>query len=250
MTWRVCSPPWPGRQNPGSWPGRLRCGLPSAGLPLRPVSHPLRGGPCGTDGPGGLGHLPVPEPGWPRRWSRQWPGWAASWRPTRTCCPAPFSSGPTSPWRRRPRVTAARYRPLPRRARGTPRPARSSRPAGRAPEPAVRQAPVSPPAGRTPPGRTFRRHSRRRLVTAPPGRPAALARGTRRFRRRRPRPGPARRRPGPRRSTARAASAGPRASPPCPRPLPDLRSPDRRGAHLERAHAPRPVKAQIVTTEA
>ena len=43
MTWRVCSPPWPGRQNLGSWPGRRQCGLPLAGQPLRPASH-LQGG--------------------------------------------------------------------------------------------------------------------------------------------------------------------------------------------------------------
>ena len=54
MTWRVCSPPWPGRENPGSWPGRRQCGLPSGGPPLQSASHPLPDDQYGTDDPGGL----------------------------------------------------------------------------------------------------------------------------------------------------------------------------------------------------
>ena len=48
MTWRSCSPPWPGRQNPVSWPGRRQCGLPSAERPLRSASRPLPGGQGGA----------------------------------------------------------------------------------------------------------------------------------------------------------------------------------------------------------
>ena len=217
MTWRVCSPPWPGRENPGSWPGRRQCGLPSAGPPLRSASHPLPGDPCGTDGPGGLGH-PVPEPGWPRRWSLQWPGWAASSRPTRTCCPAPFSRWPTSPWRRRPRIAPARYRPPRHRERDTLMP-RSSRSAGPAPDLATRPAPLSAPARRRRRGRASR-PSHYHPVTAP----SVPLHGTRRFRRRRHRTVPARRSPGPRSSPARASSPGPQASPPPVRTLPDLSS--------------------------
>ena len=220
MTWRACSPPWPGRRNPGSWPPRRQCGLPSAGPPLQSASHPLRGGQRGT---GGLGPRPVPGPGWPRCWSRQRPGWAASSRPTRTSCPAPFSSWPTSPWRRRLRIV--HYRPPTRRERGTSRPAPSGRPAGRAPARAIRRAPLSAPAGGRPRRRTFRRYPRRRPVTAPPGSVAARPRGTHRVRRRGRRLTPVRHRPGPSRSTARASSAGPRASRPRPRTVPDLRQP-------------------------
>jgi hypothetical protein len=220
MTWRVCSPPWPGRENPGSWPGRRQCGLPSAEPPLRSVSHPLPGDPCGTDGPGGLG-CPVPEPGWPRRWLPQWPGWAASSRPTRTCCPAPFSRWPTSPWRRRPRITPARYRPPPHRERDTLMP-RSGRPASRAPDLATRPVPLSAPAQRRRRGRASR-HSRYHPVTEP----AAPLPGTCRVRRRRHRTVQARCQPGPSSSTARASSPGPRASPACLRTLPDLRQPHR-----------------------
>lgn len=230
MTWRVCSPPWPGRENPGSWPRRRQCGLPSARPPLRSVSHPLPGGLCGTDGPGGLGHHPVPEPGWPRRWSWQWLGWAASLRPIRTCCPAPFSSWPTSLWRRRPRIAPPRCRPPPRRERDTLRP-RPSRPAGRAPDLTIRRAPPGTPARGSSRSRTFRRPSGHRPVTTPPGRAVAQVRGTRRPRRRRHRAFPARGHPGPRRSPARAASRGPRASAPCPRSLPDLRQPSSSGVY-------------------
>jgi hypothetical protein len=218
MTWRVCSPPWPGRENPGSWPRRRQCGLPSAGPPLRSASHPLPGDLCGTDGPGGLGHHPVPEPSWPRPWSSQWPGWAASSRPTRTCCPAPFSRWPTSRWRPRPRIAPARYRPPRHRERDTLMP-RSSRPAAQAPDLATRPVPLSAPARRRRQGRGSR-HSRYHPVTAP----AAPLHSTRRFRRRRHRTIPIRRSPGPRSSPARASSPGPQASPPPVRTLPDLSS--------------------------
>jgi hypothetical protein len=218
MTWRACSPPWPGRRNPGSWPGRRQCGLPSAGPPLRSASHPLPGDPCCTDGPGGLGHHPVPEPGWPRRWSPQWLGWAASSRPTRTCCPAPFSRWPTSPWRRRPRIAPARHHPPPHRERDTFMP-RSSRPAGRAPDLATPPVPLSAPARRRRRGRASR-HSRYHQVTAP----ATPLHGTRRFRRRRHRTVPGRRSPGPPSSPARASSRGPQVDPHCVRTLPDLSS--------------------------
>jgi hypothetical protein len=218
MTWRLCSPPWPGRENPGSWPGRRQCGLPFAGPPPRSASHPLPGDPYGTDGPGGLGYHPVPESGWPRRWSSGWLGWAACSRPTRTCCPAPFSSWPTSPWRRRPRIAVARCRPLPHRERDTLM-SRSSRPAGRAPDLATRPAPRSAPARRRRRGPASR-HSRYRPVTVP----AAPLPGTRRFRRRRHRAVPGRRSAGPRSSPARAPSPGPRASPAAPSTVPDLSS--------------------------
>jgi hypothetical protein len=242
MTWRVCSPPWPGRENPGSWPRRRQCGLPSAGPSLRSASHPLPGDPC-TDGPGGLGHHPVPEPSWPRRWSSQWPGWAASSRPTRTRCPAPFSRWPTSRWRRRPRIAPARYRPPPHRERDTLM-SRSSRPAGRAPDLATRPAPLSTPARRRRRERASR-HTRYRPVTAP----AAPLQGTRRFRRRRHRTIPIRRSPGPRRRPARASSRGPQVSPPWVRTLPDRCQPGssamyQRGVGMLRTYA------QIVTTEA
>jgi len=220
MTWRVCSPPWPGLRNPGSWPGRRQCGLPSAGPPLRSASHPLPGGQCGTGGPGGLGR-PAPESGWPRRWSWQRPGWAASWRPTGTCCPAPFSSWPTLPWRRLPRITPVRSHPQTRPERGTPRLAPCSRTAGRSPDRATRGAPVSSPAGRTPRGRTFHRTFRRRPVTVPPGRPAGPSPCTRRVRRRGHRPIRAHRQSGSRCRRARASSRCPRASPPYTRMLPD-----------------------------
>ena len=219
MTWRVCSPPWPGRENPGSWPGRRQCGLPSAGPPLRSASHPLPGDPFGTDGPGGLGP-PVPEPGWPRRWSPQWPGWAASSRPTRTCCPAPFSRWPTSPWRRRPRIAPARYRPPRHRERDTLM-SRSSRPAARAPDLATRPAPLQRP------GQTADAEGAPHAILAPitrsrhlQPRSTALAGSVAA----RHRTVPDRRSPGPRRSPARAASPGPRASPPSVRSLPDLSS--------------------------
>jgi hypothetical protein len=229
MTWRVCSPPWPGRRNPGSWPGRRLCGLPSAGPPLRWASHPLPGGPRGTDGPGGLGR-PVPEPGWPRCWSQQWPGWAASLRPTRTCCPAPFSNWPTSRWRRRPRIALARcQRPI-RRERDTRGPPRSGRPAGRPRDLTIRRAPLSALADGQPRGRTPRRPCGYRPVRALPNLPAVPARRTGQARRRRHRTVPARRQPGPPAQYARAPSRGPRASPPCTRPFPDGHRPVRPGA--------------------
>jgi hypothetical protein len=223
MTWRACSPPWPDRRNPGNWPGRRRCGPPSA----RSASHPLPGGPHGTDGPGGLGR-PVPESGWPRCWSQQWPGWAASLRPIRTCCPAPFNNWLTSPWRHRPRT--ARYRPPTRRERGTPRLLRSGQPAARLPDPAIRRAPLRDLAGGRPRGHTFRRPSGHHRVT-PPRRPATPFQGTGRFRRRRHRPAPAWRQPLLRRRPARAPSCGPRASPPCTRPLPDAHPSSSTAAH-------------------
>jgi hypothetical protein len=240
MTWRVCSPPWPGRRNPGSWPGRRQCGLLSAGLPLRSASHPLPDGQYGTDDPGGQ---LVPEPGWPRRWSWQRLGWAASWRPTRTCCPAPFSRWPTSRWRRRPRTAVARYRPPPRRESGARLP-RSGRPASRPPDLTIRPAPRSAPATGRGRRRTFRRPSGLRPIMAPQGRPAAPVWGTRRVRRRRHRAVPDR---GHSRCIARAASRGPRASRPSTRWLPDLRQPGLVRVYQGGTSA---GKARIVTTEA
>lgn len=40
MTWRGCSPPWPGRPNPGNWPGRPLYWRRSAGWPPRASISP------------------------------------------------------------------------------------------------------------------------------------------------------------------------------------------------------------------
>ena len=204
MTRRVCSPPWPGRRNRVSWPGRRRCGLPSAGPLPRSASPPLPGGLCGADG-AGTGDEIVPGPGWPRRWSRQWLGWAVSSRPTRTCCPALSSSWPTWPSRRRLRLARTGPPPWGRdgKCRTSPDPP-ASRPPGRT----ARRAPLSLPLSRDPRRRTTARY-RRRPAIGLPGRPAALVHGTRR--RHRPVLAPCHR--GPSRSTARASPRGRRASP-------------------------------------
>ena len=218
MTWRVCSPPWPGRENPGSWPGRRQCGLPSAGLPLRSASHPLPGDQYGTDDPGGLelrsrarlATALVVDSGR----AGQRPGGLHG-----LCCPAPFSRWPTSRWRRRPRIALARYRPPRHRECDTschapadqppgPRPSHS---AGHraAPQPLVdaEDAPFADPLA-----------SVRSCPTVDlQPRSGELAE----FRRRGIGPS---RPPGPRSSPARASSRGPRASPPAVRSLPDLRS--------------------------
>ena len=236
MTWRSCSPPWPGRQNPVSWPGRRQCGLPSAERPLRSASRPLPGGQGGAGGP--AGQL-VPEPGWPRRWSRQWLGWAASLRPTRTYCPAPFSSWPTSRWRRRPRVALACPSPPPRQ-RGTPGRVRLRRRAARpAAGRTIRRAPRRPPARRNPRGRTTSRYAPH-PVTVPPNRPAAPIPGPRRASRRRNRLLPARRHPGPRVSTAPASRRGRDPSPRSTRTFPEV--PARAGSWpaLRLANSPAP----------
>jgi hypothetical protein len=219
MTWRVCSTPWPGRPNPGSWPGRRQCGLPSARPPLRAASPPLPGGQCGAEGPGGPGDLPVPGPGWPRRWSRQWPGWAVSSRPIRACCPAPFSSWPTSPWRRRRRLVVARTGPPTRRGRGGPRGPRTRSPAILPPGRTARRPPPRSPARRDLRSPGISRSPRGHPVTAAPMRAAVLARRARRVRRRRVRPSPACR-PGSRLCTAGASPRGPR---PARRPRPSPR---------------------------
>jgi hypothetical protein len=163
MIWRGCSPPWPGRLNWESWPERRQCGLPSAGPPLRPASRPLPGGQYGTGGPGGPGGQLVPEPGWPRYWSWQRPGWAASLRPTWTCCPARFSTL----WPRRLRTALISAGPSPwgrgSECRAPPRP-----PPGRPPDRTVRRPPTRPPA--RPP---TRRNTRPPTGGPPRGRPVS-----------------------------------------------------------------------------
>ena len=210
MTWRVCSPPRPARRNRVSWPGRRQCGLPSARPPLRPASPPLPGGLCGADGPGTEDET-VPVPGWPRRWSRQWLGWAVSSRPTRTCCPAPFSSWPTWPSRPRPRIVRVRASPPPWRRHG-PRCARPRPPARRLPGRTTRRAMLRPLARQARRGRTSRRGPRGRPAMASRLRAAAPAWAARRVRRRRHRPIPARAHGG-RQSIARESPRGPRPSP-------------------------------------
>jgi len=200
MTWRVCSPPRPARRNRVSWPGRRQCGLPSARQPPRPASPPLPGGQCGAGGPG-IGDEIVPAPGWPRRRSRQRLGWAASWRPTRTCCPAPFSNWPTWPSRRRLRPAPVRPGPPPW-GQGGPRRARRRAPASRVPGRTIRRASLRPPARRPLRSRTSRPRPRGHPGMTAPVRVAAPAGGPRRARRRRHRLIPAR---GPgRRSLARS----------------------------------------------
>ena len=200
----LAGPAEPGGAGRGG--GSAGCLQPGS-LPGRHLSPPGRR----RRRPAGLGVQLVPEPGWPRRWSWRWPGWAASSRPTSTSCPAPFSNWRTSRWRRRPRPAPARSGP--------------SRLGGRRP-----RIPRSGTAASPPPGRTTRRarrgspasRPRRRTssparpgqpVTRPPGRPAARAWRTRRVRSRRRR-GSRARPHGPRASTAPASRPGRRA---CPR---------------------------------
>jgi hypothetical protein len=221
MTWRVCSPPWPGRRNRVSWPERRRCGLPSAGRPPRSASPPLPGGQCGADGPG-VGDEIVPAPGWPRRWSWQWLGWAASSRPTRTFCPAPFSSWPTWPSRRRPRPVPGHP---PSSGQGSPRRTRPRPPASPLRGRAARPTPPGPPVRRPPRGHASRWSPGGHPAMAAPARAASPARDSRRARRRRPRLIPARR-PGCRHSRARASPPDPR---PGPRPTRTSPNPDRPG---------------------
>ena len=97
--------------------------------------------------------------------------------------------------------TPARASP-PRWGRRGPRPARCSPPASRPPRRATRRAPPRAPA-RGPPRRRVTGRCSRHPVTAPPTRPAAPVRGTRRISRRRDHPDPACRRPGIRRCPAR-----------------------------------------------
>jgi hypothetical protein len=217
MTWRVCSPPWPARRNRVSWPGRRQCGLPSAGRPPRSASPPLPGGQCGVGDPG-IGDEIVPAPGWPRRWSRWRLGWAASWRPIRTCCPAPFSNWPTWPSRRRLRPAPARPGPPPW-GRDSPRRARNRPPASRVPGRAVRRAWLRPPARRPLRNRASRRRPRGHPITTGPVRVADPAGGPRRARRPSHRLIPARR-PG-RRSLAGSSPRDPRSSPRCTSLNPD-----------------------------
>ena len=200
MTWLVCSPPWPARRNRASWPGRRQCGLPSAGRPPRPASPPLPGGRCGAGGPG-PGDEIVPGSGWPRRWSRRRLGWAASSRPTRTCCPAPFSNWPTWPSRRRLRPVPVRPGP-PRWGRDGPRRARGRPPVSQVPGRVIRRASLRPLARRPLRNRTSRRRPRGHPAMTAPVRVADPAGRPRRARRRRHRLIPARR-PG-RRSLARS----------------------------------------------
>jgi hypothetical protein len=222
MTWRVCSPPWPARRNPVSWPGRRQCGLPSAGRPPRAASPPLPGGQCGADGSGTVDEI-VPAPGWPRRWSRQWLGWAASSRPTRTCCPAPFRNWPTWPSRRRLRLAPVRPSPPPWGRDGARR-ARPRPPASRFPGRAIRRASLRP-ARRPLRNRASCRRPRGHPAMTAPARVADPAGGPRRARRRRHRLVPARR-PGRRRSLAGASPRDPRSRPRCIR---TSLNPDRRG---------------------
>ena len=223
MTWRACSAPWPARRSRVSWPGRRQCGLPSARQPPRPASPPLPGGRCGAGGPG-PGDEIVPGSGWPRRWSRRRLGWAASSRPTRTCCPAPFSSWPTWPSRRRLRIGPVRRSPPPWERRG-PRRARIRPPASRLPGRAIRRASLRSPATRL-----LRTRSSRRGPHGQPAIPAAAraahpAGRLRRAHRRRHRLIPPRP-PGQRRSPAGVPLGGTRSSPRCTRTSPN---PDRRG---------------------
>ena len=241
MTWRVCSPPWPGRENPGSWPGRRQCGLPSAGPPLRSASHPLPGGPYGTDGPGGLSSrsrarlataLVVTVAGLGSvlaAYTDLLPSPIQQVAHVAVAAPAPHRTGSL------PSTTTSRAR----RAHATLQP--TSRPG---PRPSHSPAPRSAPATGRGRRRTFRRPSGLRPIVAPLGRPAAPVWGTRRFRRRRHRAVPD---PGHSRCIARAASRGPRASPPSTRSLPDLRQPQLVGVYQGGTSA---GKARIVTTEA
>jgi hypothetical protein len=231
MTWRVCSPPWPARRNRASWPGRRQCGLLSAGRPPRSASPPLPGGQCGADSRG-IGDEIVPAPGWPRRWSRQRLGWAASSRPIRTCCPAPFSNWPTWPSRRRLRPAPVRPGPPPW-GRDSPRRARPRPPASRVPGRAVRRASLRPPARRPLRNRASRRRPRGHPITTAPVRVADPDCGLRRARRRRHRLIPARR-PGRRRSRAGASLRDPRSG---PRGIRTSLDPDHRGC-IRTARAP------------
>ena len=149
MTWRGCSPPWPGRpQNPVSWPGRRQCGLPSAGRPPRPVSQPLPGGQGGAGGPG-RSRVRSSFPGQAGHGAGRGGGRAGQRpsRPTSTCCPAPFSNWPTWPSR----AGAAPHRSSSRQAAtlGTARPApRKVQPSSQpAPRRTTRRAPPRAPVG-------------------------------------------------------------------------------------------------------
>jgi hypothetical protein len=174
MTWRRCSPSWPDRQNPASWPGRRQRELRSPDLPprpasrLRPVSGPGTGRPGGQRGPG---------PGWPQRCSR-WRGWSASPRRTPARCPAPSSRWRTSRSAHQHRVPVSRSRRPHQDGSGTRATAPPGQPA-RPPAGLLSPAPLRPPARSASRG-SSRSHRRTVMDRAPA--PAATARGDTRTR--------------------------------------------------------------------
>ena len=189
MTCSGCLPPWPGRPNPVSWPGRRRRVRRSSFSPPRLASRPgrralPRSPGCGVRPRAGRSGRPpavgppAAGPGWPPRCAPRRPWRSAPPRPTPTCCPAPSSRWHT------PR--SARHRHGIMAHPGRPGPGRGG-PSG----------PVRP--GCLPRGRTARR-----TPAGPPDTAASRARATgRRGPARNPRPrasqaasGPARARPG------------------------------------------------------
>ena len=231
MTWRVCSPPWPGRQNLGSWPGRRQCGLPSAGQPPRPASHPLPGVQGGAGGPEVSGSSSFPSQaghgagrgggragqrlrGLHRRPAQ--PHSATGARHGGGAGPAQLRRAPARHGREV--VGRARHAPAqqPARPRAAPldEPGSGSRPADPDAELQAQPGPGHP-------------------VTVPPGRPAARSWPTRRVRSRRCRGIRACPR-GTRESTAPASRPGRRTSPPCTRTCPGLKAANRRSVPSSR----------------